>query len=191
ARSYELFVLLAAIALLYFLRAREAPTARNLAIWALASALSLATFYFASFLVLIEAGLLLFLRPPEGGRRFALAARGRLAAVAAVCTAGLALVPLFLTQHGHGLSWITNWPLSGRLEAIGYYYLVGESGRPLGHLVMLAPLAAIVPALALAPPLAPPARAGALRRAGIGVTAIARPLLLAPAGADSLAPRYQ
>jgi len=190
ARSYELFVLLAAIALLYFLRAREAPTARNLAIWALCSALALATFYFAIFLVLTQAVLLLLEPAPSHRGRFRLALDGRLAAVAAVGAAALALLPLLLRQHGHGLGWITNWPLHGRLEAVGYYYLVGESGRPLGHLVMLAALAPIVAALALVPRLQAREREGAVLCAGIGVAAIVLPTLLALAGADYLAPRY-
>jgi mannosyltransferase len=191
ARSYELFVLLAAVAFLYFLRAREAPTARNLAIWALASALALATFYFAIFLILVEAALLLVRPAADGRRRIAIAAdRVHLLAVAAVGATGLALLPLLLQQHGRGLSWITNWPLHSRLEAVGYYYLVGESGRPLGHLVMLAALAPIVATLALVPRLQPQARRRALLCAGIGVAAIVLPLLLALAGADYLAPRY-
>jgi len=191
ARSYELFVLLAAIALLYFLRARQAPTTRNLAMWALASALTLATFYFAIFLVLIEGALLLVAPAPNRRPPIALAAdRRRLGAVAAVAAAGLALLPLLLAQHGRGLSWITNWPLHSRMEAVGYYYLVGESGRPLGHLVMLAALAPIAAALTLLPRLEPPARRGALLCAGIGVAAIVLPLLLTLAGADYLAPRY-
>ncbi len=191
ARSYELFVLLAAIALLYFLRARQAPTTRNLAMWALASALALATFYFAIFLVLIEGALLLVAPAPNRRPPIALAAdRRRLGAVAAVAAAGLALLPLLLAQHGRGLSWITNWPLHSRLEAVGYYYLVGESGRPLGHLVMLAALAPIAASLTLLPRLEPPARAGALLCAGIGVAAIVLPVLLALGGVDYLAPRY-
>jgi uncharacterized membrane protein len=184
ARSYELFVLLAAVALLYFVRAREAPTTRNLALWALASALALATFYFAVFLGLIEAALLLVRPAPDRRPPIAIAAdRRRLDAVAAVAVAGLALLPLLLAQHARGLNWITNWPLHSRLGAIGYYYLVGESGRPLGHLVMLAALAPIAAAVMLAPKLEPRARTGALLCAGIGVAAIVLPLLLALAGA--------
>lgn len=191
ARSYELFVLAAAVALLYFLRAREAPTGRNLALWALAGALSLATFYFAAFLILIQSVLLLVRRAPGRRPPFVLAAdRRALAAIAAVGLAGLALLPLLLSQHAHGLGWITNWGLAGRLEAVGYYYLVGESGRPLGHLVMLAALAPILAAVVLLPRLEPRARRGALLCAVIGLGAILLPLLTALAGADYLAPRY-
>jgi mannosyltransferase len=191
ARSYELFVLLAAVALLFFLRARQEPSARNLTAWALASALALATFYFSIFLIVIEAALLLLRRAPAARPRIAIVReRGRLLAVAAVGAAGLALLPLLLQQHGRGLSWITNWPLHSPIEAIGYYYLVGESGRPLGHLVMLAALAPIAAALALVPKLAGRERAGAALCAGIGLAAIALPLLLALAGSDYLAPRY-
>jgi len=141
--------------------------------------------------VLIEGALLLVAPAPNRRPPIALAAdRRRLGAVAAVAVAGLALLPLLLAQHGRGLSWITNWPLHSRLEAVGYYYLVGESGRPLGHLAMLAALAPIAAALTLLPRLEPPARAGALLCAGIGVAAIVLPVLLALGGVDYLAPRY-
>ena len=61
ARCYSLLVLLTSISLLFFLRARRTESGRDIAWWALASALALATHYFAVFAV--------------GGR-------GRLAAVA-------------------------------------------------------------------------------------------------------------
>jgi mannosyltransferase len=190
ARSYELFVLLAAVAFLYFLRARQAPTTRNLAIWALACALALATFYFAVFLILIEAALLFVGRAPGRRRLIAVAVDRRLLAIAAVGGTGLALLPLLIAQHGRSLNWISHWPLRNRLGAIGYYYLVGESGRPLGHAVMLAVLAPILAAVTLAPRLESRARRGALLCAVIGVGAIVMPLLIALAGADYLAPRY-
>ena len=51
--------LLASVAFLFFLRARQAPTRSNLAAWALCSALALLTHYFAVFLIAAEAALLL------------------------------------------------------------------------------------------------------------------------------------
>jgi mannosyltransferase len=52
ARAYGLFVLLAALALLCFLRALRAPSTSNLAAFALSASLALATHYFAVFLVI-------------------------------------------------------------------------------------------------------------------------------------------
>ena len=58
---------------------------------------------------------------------------GAFAAVAAIVLVGAALVPLALTQGGHGTQWIGAWALASRLEAIPQYYLTGYSGSPLGH----------------------------------------------------------
>ncbi len=54
ARAYALLVLLSSVALLFFLRARRTASARDLAWWAVFSALALATHYFAFFPLAIE-----------------------------------------------------------------------------------------------------------------------------------------
>jgi mannosyltransferase len=182
ARAYELFVLLAALAFLFFLRARSRPTRRNLIAWGGWSILALATHWFAAFLIAPEAALLLLARP----RR-----REKAIAIAAIAAAAGALAPIAIAQGGHGTGWITSWPLSGRLQAVGYYYLLGESGHPLGQLAEWAVLVPILAALALAlmrdrgAALAP-----AIPAAVVGLTAILVPVVLALAGADYLAPRY-
>jgi uncharacterized membrane protein len=182
ARAYELFVLLAAVAFLLFLRARERPSAANLGGWALASALALATHYFAAFLIVPEAALLL----AAGARR-----RDLLIAFGVVAAASAALAPLAVSQGGHGTSWITNWPLRGRLQAVGYYYLLGESGHPLGQLVEWAVLAPILATLALAAVLGDRRELRAARlAAAVGGAAILAPVALALLGFDYLAPRY-
>lgn len=181
ARSYELFVLLASVAFLFFLRAQAAPTRRNLAAWALCSVLALLTHYFAAFLIAAEAAMLL--RGRVRNRRV-------LAAIGAVAAGGLALLPLILAQGGRGTGWISNWPLSGRLEAVAQYYLLGESGRPLGRAILLLAALPILAALALTPRLNPRERAGALLCAGIGAFAVLAPLALKLAGSDYFTPRY-
>jgi mannosyltransferase len=181
ARAYELFVLLASLAFLFFLRARAAPTRRNLTAWALYSALALATHYFAVFLIATEAALLL---------RGRLWDRRVLAAVAAIGATALALLPLILAQGGRGTSWIANWPLGGRLEAIAQYYLLGESGRPLGRAILLLAALPILAALLLAPRLSPRERAAAALCAGIGAVAVLVPVALKLAGFDYFTPRY-
>jgi mannosyltransferase len=181
ARSYELFVLLASVTFLFFLRAHAAPTRRNLAVWALCSALALLTHYFAVFLVAAEAALLL--RGRVRDRRI-------LAAVGATAATGVALLPLIHAQGGRGTSWIANWPLGGRLEAIAQYYLLGESGRPLGRAILLLAALPILAALLLAPRLNQRERAGALLCAGVGAFAVLAPVALKLASVDYFVPRY-
>jgi 4-amino-4-deoxy-L-arabinose transferase-like glycosyltransferase len=181
ARSYELFALLASLAFLLFLGARGAPTRRNLAGWAACSALALLTHYFALFLIAAEAALLLRGRTRD---------RRTLAAVAAIAATSLALLPLIVAQGGRGTGWIRNWPVGGRLEAIAQYYLLGESGRPLGRAILLLAALPVLAALLLAPRLNPRERAAAMLCAGIGGFALLAPVALTLAGIDYFVPRY-
>jgi mannosyltransferase len=114
ARAYGLFVFMAALAMLCFLRVRREPTAGRMAAFAGAGALALLTHYFAVFLLI---GMVLALLWDRATRRLALPA------VAAVGIAGLALLALISAQGGHGTQWIGRWPLRERLEAIPQYYL--------------------------------------------------------------------
>ena len=113
-----------------------------------------------------------------------------LAAVGAIAATGVALLPLIHAQGGRGTSWIANWPLGGRLEAIAQYYLLGESGRPLGRVILLLAALPILAALPLASRLNPRERAGALLCAGVGAFAVLAPLALTLAGFDYFTPRY-
>ncbi len=119
ARAYGLFVLMAALAMLCFLRAEREPTRGRMALFALTGALALLTHYFEVFL-LIPMVLWLFWRPRTR--------RAALAAIAVIALVGAALVPLILAQGGHNTQWIGEWALSQRLEAIPQYYLTGYSG---------------------------------------------------------------
>jgi uncharacterized membrane protein len=181
ARSYELFLLLAAAAFLFFLRARRTARRPDLGCWALCSALALLAHYFALFLIVPEAAVLL---------------RGRwrdvrvIAAVGFVVACALALAPLAAAQGGRGTGWIGNWPLTGRLEAVAGYYLLGESGRPLGRAALLLAALPLVLALALVPLASPQRRRRIALTAGIGGFAVAVPLALALLGSDYFAPRY-
>jgi uncharacterized membrane protein len=181
ARSYELFVLLGSAAFLFFLRARKEPTRRNLAAWAVCSALALLTHYFAVFLIVAEAPLLLRGRTSD---------RRTLAALGAVAATGIALIPLIHSQGGRGTGWISNWPLGGRLEAIAKYYLLGESGAPLGGTILMLAALPILAALVLAPTLNERARAGARLCAAVGGFAVLVPVALKLAGIDYFTPRY-
>ncbi|HEX5527196.1 MAG TPA: glycosyltransferase family 39 protein [Solirubrobacterales bacterium] len=122
ARSYALLVLFCALSFYFFLRALEEERGRDLALWALTSALALCSHYFAFFAVGIEAAwLLLALR--WSWRRV-------LPAVAAVGAVGAALLPLIAAQtNPTHIGWIEQSPLPTRLLETGVSFLIGETGH--------------------------------------------------------------
>jgi 4-amino-4-deoxy-L-arabinose transferase-like glycosyltransferase len=197
ARAYALFVLMAALAMLCFLRAERNPSGRNMALFALTGALALLSHYFAVFLLL---GMALWLLAGPGERR-ARTRRAALPALAALALVGLALLPLISAQGGHGTQWIGRWALSARLQAVPQYYLTGYAGAPLGHGVeaLVAVLAIAGAGLGLwtmrargAPPgdaEALSAPRGALIAGVVAVCGVLTPIVLVALGADYLAPR--
>jgi mannosyltransferase len=182
ARAYALFVLLAALAMLCFLRALRQPSPGRMAAFALSGGLALLSHYFAVFLLI---PMVVWLAWERTRRRAALGAIGALALV------GLALLPLISAQGGHGTQWIGQWALSSRLQAIPQYYLTGYSGAPLGHgvelLVALPILAGI--GLGLWRVLTPREEHGALIASAIAAGGVLIPIVLVAFGADYLAPR--
>jgi mannosyltransferase len=184
ARAYGLFVLMAALAMLCFLRALREPSRRRMWAFAVAGSLALLTHYFAVFLLI---PMVLWLVYDRRARRAALPA------IAALAVVGAALVPLILTQSAHSnTQWIGEWPLSERLQAIVQYYLLGNSGVALGHRVELLVALPIIAGLALgawrmlARPRSLRAALLPLAIAGCGVLI---PIVLVAFGADYLAPR--
>jgi 4-amino-4-deoxy-L-arabinose transferase-like glycosyltransferase len=138
ARSYTLLVFFGAVALYFFARALDSGRGRDLAFWALASALALCSHYFAVFAIAIEAAVLLV----------TLRARWRavLPALGAVAAAGLALLPLANSQvNPTHIGWIENSPLGERFWETGVSFLVGETG----HVIAEAPRDhyALIPAI--------------------------------------------
>jgi 4-amino-4-deoxy-L-arabinose transferase-like glycosyltransferase len=125
ARAYALFALLCAVSLLYFLRALREDARRGDAIaWGVASALALATHYFAFFPVLAEALWLLRRRGPR-------AVAGGLAIVVA---AGAALAPLAIHQASIGhAEWIADQSLGHRLWETAGTFMAGETGEVIGR----------------------------------------------------------
>jgi hypothetical protein len=183
ARAYGLFVLMASLALLCFLRALRAPTTRRLVEFALTASLALLTHYFAVFLL---APMVLWLV------WVAIAGSPRvLYALALPVLVGAGLIPLILAQGGHGTQWIGEWALASRLEAIPQYYLTGYTGSALGHgvelLVAVTILAGVVYGLWCT--LTPPEERGALIVLSVAGTGVMLPVALALLGADYLAPR--
>ncbi|HTB69907.1 MAG TPA: glycosyltransferase family 39 protein [Solirubrobacteraceae bacterium] len=193
ARAYALFVLLAALAMLCFVRLLQAPTRGRLAAFAAAGALALLTHYFAVFLLVPMVVWLLW----DGRTR-----RAALPALGAIAVVGLALLPLISAQGGHGTQWIGRWALSSRLEAIPRYYLTGYSGAPLGHGVELLVALPIMIGSAFgawrlyashdashAPGSLPQLRRGASIAFTIAAFGALAPIVLVAFGVDYLAPR--
>jgi 4-amino-4-deoxy-L-arabinose transferase-like glycosyltransferase len=122
ARSYALLVFFCAASLLFFARALRTRSGRDLALWALASALALCSHYFAFFAVGIESLWLLI----------ALRSRWRvmLPALGAVALVGLALIPLISAQvNPTHIGWIEESLLSTRFFQTGISFLIGETGH--------------------------------------------------------------
>ena len=187
ARVYELYALVAGASLLLFLRAWGRPSTSALAGWAAASALALATHYFAAFLVAPEAALLLLGPRPRGAP--GASSRARLLAAGAVAVCAAALIPLIVAQGGHGTQWIGRWALGTRLVAIPGYYFLGGQSSVFGHgLLLLCAVPALV-ALGLLPGLEPGERRTTGVLVGLGAAGILVPLVLVAFGADYLAPR--
>ncbi len=181
ARSYSLLVLLTGLSLLAFVHARETPTSRIVTLWVLASALALATHYFAAVAVAPEAAWLL----AEHRRRLPVQV-----AVAVVAACGLALIPLAISQNGTGHDrWIASAPLGLRLRQIVPQFLIG-TGAPARAVLRdtaIALLAMALLRLALAERPAP--RAGALVAGGLALTGFAFSLVLMAVGFDELITR--
>ncbi|HET6999291.1 MAG TPA: glycosyltransferase family 39 protein [Solirubrobacterales bacterium] len=146
ARSYALLVFFGALSVFFFARALNTARGRDLAFWALASALALCSHYFAVFLVGIEAVWLLV----------ALRHRWRvvLPALGGVGAVGVALLPLANSQvNPTHIGWIENSPLLERLWETGVSFLIGETGHviaeaPREHYALI-PIALVVAALIL------------------------------------------
>jgi mannosyltransferase len=182
ARAYALFVLLAALSLLFFARANDEASSGALTWWAASSALALLTHYFAVFLVACEAALLL----RRHGRRVALPA------TAAIAIVGIALLPLAAYQAKHGSSsWIRSVDLRLRVEeTLGQLLVPGRpsiwagAGVPEGAggwwPLGIGLLAVAAGGLLLT---RGRQRRGALVSLGVGVAAVAAPIILSVASA--------
>jgi Dolichyl-phosphate-mannose-protein mannosyltransferase len=192
ARSYGTLVLLGAIALYFFARARNDPTRRSLIGWATASSLALLTHYFAVFFIVPEA-LLLLLSLRTQRRRTAVA-------VIAVGAVGLALLPVAVIQEGTGrANGFTQFPVAQRAETALVKYATVEGAAPEGGILSTTPaqrqighLAAALVGLAVvlvAIRGSPRERLSAGIAAGVALTAIAAPLILAWGGFDFVDPR--
>jgi 4-amino-4-deoxy-L-arabinose transferase-like glycosyltransferase len=181
AREYMLLGTLSAASLLFFARAWRRRSSRDLAWWALFSALALGSQYFAGFLVAAEAVILLL----------AIRTRACLAAVAAVGVVEAALIPHAVAQGSAPLAFIAGEPLSQRVAQVPVTFGMGQlyqSPVVSYGLIGAAALAALVLVLLMAG-----AEDRELRGAGIAAalaaTVILVPLALAVAGRDDFISR--
>jgi 4-amino-4-deoxy-L-arabinose transferase-like glycosyltransferase len=180
ARCYSLLVLLTSVALLFFLRALRSGSGRDMVWWALASALALATHYFAFFPVGAEAAWLLWRHRRDAGRALGWVA------VVAVLLAPLALWQMSQVDH---TDWIERFGMTYRIGQTAVAFMVGETGdliaEPVRPLLALAPGLLTAAAFALLLLRGDPRerRSGGLLAALAAATLVA-PLLLAAAGKD-------
>jgi mannosyltransferase len=173
ARGYSLLVLLTTVSALYFVRSLDRGQRSDFRRWGFASALALATHYFAIFPIAVEALWLLHRRGREAAAGLWIAATG-----------ALLLAPLAIHQmvQGHA-EWISDRTLGHRLWETGITFTVGEIGdiiaRPERPLLGLLPVALIVVALVLLARRGDgQARRGAGRMLGIAAATVAIPLLI-------------
>ncbi len=139
ARSYALLVLLTAVSLLALAHAKARPEPRALLWWVVASALALATHYYAILAIVPQA---LWLLAAHRRARVVQLAVG----IAGLC--GAALIPLALSQNGTGnAGWITHIALGPRLGQLFPQFVIGTGApaydvlEPLGAVTVLAGLA--------------------------------------------------
>jgi mannosyltransferase len=181
ARSYAVLVMLSALSLLAFAYAREHPTPRTVAAWVVASALALATHYYALLAIAPQAAWLLIVhrrsRPVQLG-------------LGAVGLCGLALIPLAISQNhtGHA-SWIAPIPLGQRLGQIFPQFLIGFQAPAQGVLYPLAAAVVLVALVLLLVRSDELERRRALAAGGLAIGGLVLNLLLIAGGVDDLITR--
>ncbi len=176
AREYMLLCLLCGLSLLFFARSLRSRSRRDLGWWAACSGLALLTHFFAAFLVAPEALWLLW------------RIRSRVAGVAVgvVAVVEAALVPLAVSDTSHPLGWLTQFPLSTRIQQVPITFAFNTLYR--SSMVNWGLLGAGVLAAAMIMLLVIGANRHELRGAGIAASltafALIVPLLLALVGHD-------
>jgi uncharacterized membrane protein len=123
ARSYSMLAFLCAASVWLWLGAKESGSRRSIFAWGAVSCLAIATHYFASFIVVVEA---VWLIREHGRRRALVAVLGIMGVVQAL------LVPLALHQAKaqEAGDYITTTSLSSRIVAVPERLLLGEHGAP-------------------------------------------------------------
>ncbi len=181
ARSYEMLVFLSSVSLLAFAYARATPTRRLLAAWVIASALALATHYYAVLAVVPEAVLLLWMHRSR---------RAVQIAVGVVGLCGIALIPLAIGQSGTGnASWIGNAPLGRRLGQVVPQFAAGFDGPAHSVLEPVAIAILVLAAVLVFTRCSRGERRGTLIAGGIALAGLVLNLVLIAGGVDDLITR--
>ena len=181
ARSYAMLVFLSSLSLLAFAYALENPTPRRVAGWVVASALALATHYYAILAVVPEAAWLLWVHRSR---------RAVQVGVGVVGLCGLALIPLAIGQSGTGnASWIAKAPLGRRLGQVVPQFVTGFDGPAHSVLEPLAIAVLVLAAVLVFVRSEAAARRGALIAGGIALAGLVLNLLLIAGGVDDLITR--
>lgn len=179
ARAYALLAFLGGVSFVLFALARSEPSTRRLAAWATVAGLALATHYFAAFVVLAQAAVLLWTHPRLVRARWA---------VASVLVVGAALVPLAAVQARHRrLGWIGGLDLGERVaEAVqrlvaaappsSWAGATGAMVRP--HIWTAAALALVVAGALLLVRGSPRERAGGTTAFAVASLSIAAPIAI-------------
>jgi mannosyltransferase len=181
ARSYQMLALLSAVSLLAFAYARARPTVWSLAAWVVASALALATHYYAVLAVVPEAVWLLVVHRHRRSVQIAFALVG-------LC--GLGLIPLAISQHGTGKgNWISHAPFGRRLGQIVPQFLAGFDGPAHGVFEPVAIAIVLLSLVLLWLRSSGSERRGALIAGGLALAGFLLSLILVVAGFDDLLTR--
>lgn len=175
-RAYALYTLLGGLSFLACVRALRTLGARDLAFWALASALAICAHYYAVFLILPEAALLLAAKRERASA---------LVAAAAVTVVGLALVPLALAQRSNAsVDWIAEISRSNRSKELVREFLVGPQAPERWLLAAVAGGCALAAAWLLLRRGADRERRAASIGAGTALAAVAVAFVVSFVGAD-------
>jgi mannosyltransferase len=181
ARSYVLLVGLSAASLLGFAYLLERPSRRAAAVWVAASALALATHYYAILVVIPEALWLLFV---HRRRRVVRAAVG----VVGLC--GLALIPLAISQEQSGRgNWIARASLARRVKEVVPQFVIGFGSPAYAVLEPVAFALAVFGVVLAATRSSGRGRHGLRLAAGLAVAGLVLNLLLVGVGIDDLLTR--
>ena len=180
ARSYALMVLLTSVALLAWAHLREEPTGRWAAAWAVASALGLATHYYAALVIVPEAAWLI------GRHRHLRSVRW---AVEGVFVCGLALLPLLRLQLdgiGGTSSWIARISLVWRVGLVPRSFAIGPDSGLAVWLIAATALCVLTALVLLRWRAEPSWRTRAIPAAGLLVAGVAILAAMQAAGYDQL-----
>jgi hypothetical protein len=181
ARSYELLTLLCSVSLLTFAYVRRDPTPRAVAAWVIASALALATHYYAFLVVVPEAVYLLWIHRRRRSVQIGFVLVG-------LC--GIGLMQLALSQNATGrATWISTSPLGERIGPMFPQFLVGFAFPGYAVLEPIALAIAIGALVLLVARSDPTERRGGVLAAALATSGLVINLILIAAGIDDLLAR--